>query len=372
MTNKKLAARVCSVALAVVLCLGLSATAFAANGNGVTEASLTLDLQMDTNVTTPAATFSFEVSKVSLDGDETTEAKAAMPEIAINALKFETTDTGETPDSSNQKTVTKTVSNIVPAADQYGRAGIYTYHINERANTYTAQTGETMTYSAAEYQLVIYVKNDGNAADANKLSIRGVNVYVKDASGNYNTKSADGIKFVNQFKKNSGLTISKAVAGDMGDKTKQFSFNLNLTKQAALEPVGATYTGTITRATGSTETETEVVLGTDATFTLADGETLTFDNLPVGTTYTISEADYASEYAKTIDAISNSTAVNGYTDGGELVVGEGDNSVAYTNTKEGNVPTGIIVNNLPFILLILVALCGFAGYIVFKRKKYSN
>lgn len=376
MTKKRFAVRLLSAILVLALCLGLSTTAFAADVSG--EAALSVELQMDTNVTTPAVSFTYEISKVSLDGVETDEAKAAMPAILDQTIEFTAADSGTTPVGSNLKTVTKTTANIVPAADQFSHAGVYKYHIKEKSNTYTEQAGETLVCSLAEYDMSVYVENDEDPANAGMLSVKYiVTQYTKDENGAEKTDKSP-VQFANKFSKNGGkddpngakaLKISKAVEGSMGDKSSRFDFTLTLNKLSALEAAGTSYTGTIHRADG-TATETVTLSAAGASFKLADGEYLEFDSVPVGTVYSVSETQKNSDgYTTTVETLSNGAASEAESD---ILVGEKANSVQYTNTKDGNVPTGIIVNNLPFILLILVALCGFAGYIVFRRRKYGN
>lgn len=381
MTKKKHAAKYvpAALALALMLCLGMCVTALADTGEGVTQAAITKNLQMDAAVTTPEASFTFTVEKVSLDGDTTDAEKAKMPEIGPQTVTFSSADTA-TPAAGNRlKEVKKQTGNIIPSADEFPHAGVYKYTVKENQSGYTAADGTTMTYSQAEFTMEIYVKNGDSG-----LEIGGVYVnYVKGDDGADKDEKVDPTpgtdpnvsawQFVNQFKKTSTLTISKTVAGAMGDKTKQFDFTLTRGEKSALEANDASYKGKITRADGS---ETEVTLtGTNtANFTLADNESLTI-TLPVGTTCTVGEAAATDTgYNTTATVTSNGVEETGEINTASISVltGEGKNSVAYTNTKNGTVPTGIIVDNLPFIILILAALCGFAGYIALKRRGYRS
>lgn len=380
MTKKKHAAKYvpAALALALMLCLGMCVTALADTGDEVTTAAITKNLQMDAAVNTPDATFTFTVEKVSLDGAETEVEKAKMPAIANQTVRFSSADTGTTAAGNRLKEVKKQTENIIPEIGEFPHAGVYKYTVKENRSGYTAAEGTTMTYSQAEFTMEIYVKNGDSG-----LEIGGVYVnYVKGDDGNAKTGKVDPTpanqawQFVNQFSKTSTLTISKTVAGAMGDKTKQFDFTLERGEKSALEADDASYNGTITRADGSSAaTETTVTLTgtTVANFTLADNESLTI-TLPVGTTCTVGEdEDTATGYDTTVAAKSNGTEIaNADPAGISVLTGEGENSVAYTNTKEGRVPTGIIVDNLPFIILILAALCGFAGYIALKRRGYRS
>ena len=60
------------------------------------------------------------------------------------------------------------------------------------------------------------------------------------------------------------------------------------------------------------------------------------------------------------------------TDGKNNLVGEAENKVTFTNTHKGVVPTGILMNNLPFILLVAVAIVAFVSLAVIKRRRTSG
>ncbi len=356
--------------LALVLCFSLSAPAFANAAAGVTQAQITKNLQMDTAVTTPAVSFSFTVEKMSLDDVTTDEAKAEMPAITIPPITYSAGDTATPAAGSRLEEVKKDTGNFIPTIEKYPHAGVYKYTIKETAGS---ETG--MTYSQAEYILEIFVENnpdyDPNTAGSQALVFGGIVSKAKNDDGTTATGKfdLDGDWFVNKFSKTSSLTISKTVDGAMGDKTKKFDFTLTLNTLSALETGAPSYTGTITRADDTTE-EVAWTKGTDLKFTLADGEKLEFNNLPVGTVFSVSETSYTADgYTTTVSSVTNGGAGTAEQN---LVIGEGANSVAYTNTKNGSVPTGIVVDNLPFILLIVVALGGLVGYVVMKRRKHRD
>ena len=73
------------------------------------------------------------------------------------------------------------------------------------------------------------------------------------------------------------LTVSKTVTGEMGDKTRDFTFTITLTG-ADDTPVSGTYSG-VTFTNGT------------ATVSLGDGDSLVLENLPLGSRYTVQETD---------------------------------------------------------------------------------
>ena len=159
----------------------------------------------------------------------------------------------------------------------------------------------------------------------------------------------------------------------MADKTKNFKFTINFTKAPTCEDNYFT--------SGSKIYE----YGKDYTFELADGESLTFGSIPAGTRYSVTEEGAADGYTPKVTVVENggeaksasageteslsSTAVN---DGDLNLAGDKTNTVTFTNTYEDVVVTGVQVDNLPFVLMILTAVGGFAGYVVLRRHKMAD
>lgn len=381
MTKKKLAARILCAALALVMCLGLTVTASAQEGETpVTEAIITKILEMDKNVTTPTETFSFMAAKVSVDGKTDSADLETMPDIAAAGLAVNADSEYDIDEELGVKTVTVQTGNLLPDANLFPHAGVYVYRITE-----TPGSNMDITYSNASYDLKIYVVN----AEGGGLMIGGVEVYNEDdekvtppAPGPGETAKAN-MMFTNKYIPSGGnpddpdakaLTVTNQVTGNLGDKTREFNYTLTITKLPVLVDQTKTYMGTITNADGTTET-VELRLNEPAQFTLADGEYLEFDDLPVGTVYTFT-MEFDPTYKMTMAVMSGSVAEPlitvdelGEATKSDVLIGEGVNSVKTIYHKESTVPGGVVLNNLPFILLILVALCGFTGYIAYNRNK---
>ena len=57
----------------------------------------------------------------------------------------------------------------------------------------------------------------------------------------------------------------------------------------------------------------------------------------------------------------------------DRLVGEGKDSAAdYTNTHDSVTPTGLHLNDLPFIAMIALAILGITGYIMIKSRKMKR
>jgi hypothetical protein len=161
--------------------------------------------------------------------------------------------------------------------------------------------------------------------------------------------------FVNTFSAGN-LVITKTVEGNLGDKTKEFDITVTLNKPAEknIDTVKVVYDG------GKYEDVPVTFTGNTAVLDLQikHGDTITIANLPYGVTYTVDEDDYSSE---------------GYVATGEvlepLAIGA-VNDVVLLNTNETLVPTGINLDNLPYILILGAATLGLVGFTM--KKRFNN
>ena len=382
---KRVFSGIMTAALALTLCMGTAVPVSAGSGTEASpaKATITKKFQYARGISTPTATFTFAFTKVSEDGAAPSNN---MPDIDNKAVGYTAADSGTT--VANLTTVTKETNDILEGLT-WPHAGEYVYSIVENESGYTLGTGETLTYSQATYKLYVRVAN-GNSGlyVANVMAERVVDdngdtvspgEKVNPEPGN---GAGNGLAFTNVFTKRGGgtdidsLTISNTVDGTYGDRTKQFNFSLTLTNA----PTSSTtsYTGTITKADSTTSTVT-VTPGTSQTFTLAHGEKLIFSDLPAGTTYILSQTG-ATGYKPSYSVIENggtpsaASAAN-FGDGlatGSRLVGENVNSADFTNTYNTITDTGILVNNLPFIVLIGVSLLALGAVVVSRKRKMGR
>jgi len=131
---------------------------------------------------------------------------------------------------------------------------------------------------------------------------------------------------------------------------------------------------------------------TDFTFSLKANQTIAFFEMYVGTNYTITELsptnyvpaaeikyyDKKSVYRTFSDSAgmsANLAAVNDKdgTDPSLFFIGEPElNTVKFTNTRDSVTPTGLNINDLPFIGMIVLAIAGVTGYVGYKLFKNSR
>ena len=147
------------------------------------------------------------------------------------------------------------------------------------------------------------------------------------------------------------LTISKTVAGDYGDKGREFAFTIKLTKD------GSDVSGQFTMTKGEEDSEVTFDNGT-ATVTLKHDESVVIKDLPLGADYTVEEtAESRSGYTVTYNG-TNDKATGKLTKSATVAVVNtmGDISSTGGNSSHGSaVKLGVIGGLAVLITLALVA-----------------
>ena len=316
-----------SIGLAAMLAFGLATTSFAEEARDVTtptDGIVTIHKVYkleNADTTSPAETFTLvQDGKGRVTNGDATEAPALG---TITGATYE----------EGAATVSGTTGDITVALPEYTNVGVYEYTLKE-------VDGETagVTYYDKDIKLVVTVVNDNNG----KLRIAAVHTE--------STGEAKSDNFPNTYKAGE-LDVSKTVTGNLGDKNKYFEFKVTLTGEE-----GKTYRDSYAVTGGSnTENPSTIKIGEETTFLLKHGETIHIENLPYGVTYTVTE-----------------TAAEGYTtektgDTGEI--NAADQAAKFTNTKEGSIDTGVVLNNMPYILVLAVLAAGVAVFIIRKRRE---
>lgn len=261
--------------------------------------------------------------------------------------------------------VTKKTEDILSGV-VFPHAGEFTYKLTEIAGS-TELEGGIMTYDTTAWTLSVYVKNSENG----KTEISNITVSKEG-------KKQEKIAFDNKFEKTTSLTVEKQIEGAFADRTKKFEFTIQFQKSPTLDSNKKSFT---------TSDNREYEYGKEHTFKLGDDEKIVFDNLPAGTTYEVIEKGAKDKYVPSVkveengnppveagltreteDQLLSSTAVHK----GEKMnlAGEKKNYVVFTNTldKEDVPITGVMLNEMPYILLMGAAAVGLGVYFVIKRR----
>ena len=363
--------RFLSILLAVMMVASLgSFVAFAADGAatlyGLGDAAMTKDLEVADGIDISAVktfTFSFTFDADKSTGYDATADASKMPEIAAQTINV-------TAESGGHAYGNKALDAIFPAATAYPHAGVYAYTvkettaaINETANGVT----KTLTVDADEYTVRLYITNgtDGLVYSGVTVEKGGekVDPTIKDS------EKTSGFNFENTYKEElvpeNGVvfTVEKTITGDYADKTKTFPITVELT-------IPSTATAAdVALKEGSTATLT----GTTATANLADGGKIEFAKLPAGTTFVVKEIQDAAYKSKVTGFVE--VKDQDYVEGDVEKAGEGPitaagKTVTIENNREEVIPTGVIINNLPYILLVVIA-GGALAFMALKKKAYK-
>lgn len=320
-----------SLALALVLILSLSTVAFAAEGDTTTD---------NTVEYTPTNSFDFSQIKKTYNSENS---------VVVNeTLKFTSTPSEDNPDggkanltvadlavtSLNPGTITVTVPSL-------SLAGEYNWTIRESAGTAAGVNYAT----DSEIHVVVLVEYDNeNAA----LKIFNTTSYI--------VKPEEGTKvdtFTNTFTSGK-FSVAKNVEGNMADRNEKFDITVTLNA-----PTGKTIDTPI--KVGSQVVEASAwengVYTTTLSLSHADGAT-TFDDIPVGVTYTVVESNHET---------AGYTYKSGEVTTATKITDSSNDAVVVINEKNATVDTGITMDSMPYILLLAVACMGLA--VLFTRKR---
>lgn len=155
--------------------------------------------------------------------------------------------------------------------------------------------------------------------------------------------------------RSSSLAIGKTVTGDFADSAKVFTFRLTLHLPEGLVSAAQGYQATLYDADGSaTATRYSFTPGTAGLFTLSHGQRIVLSNLPVGTTYDLTE-DGATGYAasaavKTLDkdgSVAAGAAAEGAAGAG-LTLAAADVDAARVAYAPSGEPNSVqVINRMP-------------------------
>lgn len=384
MSMKKLSKKMLAVVAAGAMTMGLAMPAFAAGaGEETTKVTKAYISKTYNTEVGKAMEFKFTATQNTADADVVKSEVACT----IPSISFIESETGTT------KKVSSSEIKFAPFTEE----GKYEYTVKEKESNpvINDSANEKLIMSKAEYKMDVYVvenpvgtfkvdqivvnktKNDKGADEGGKVDISGdqtkntfnfVNTYVQEAGTGTDPTTPDP-----DYKKNGALKVSKTInaQGETPSTTDSFSFTA---KFIFPEGTDATTLGGV-KGNGKDVTLTEGAY----TFTLKHEENMKFTGLPVGTKITVTEAG-AANYKGSARVVLNGgdakiVAAGKYhedltaVDGNKDKLGQNKNTVDVTNTYNHVPTTGIIMNTLPYVLMI--ALCGAAlfGFVAFKRRR---
>lgn len=168
------------------------------------------------------------------------------------------------------------------------------------------------------------------------------------------------------------LTISKTVTGMLGDQHRAFTFQI---VDKNNKPVTLSADNIVTSTEGLTEEDkTKVGLvgdGTDGKFTLVSGASITLKNLPSGE-YKVIEEDYSGEKYDTSWQIGTDGEVYEKDGTATVTIGTTEQTVHFTNHRTLEPDLGVLLDTLPYIVILAVVAGGVALLMLRKHRKEDD
>lgn len=379
MSIKTLSKKMLAIVAAGAMTLGLAmpTSVFAAEGGTTTmvkEAYISKTFNTEVG---KDETFSFKAEQVAGN-----TAKVTIPDISFSA-----SETGST---------TKRAQVTFP---KWPDAGKYEYTVTETAAdpAITDEAHQKMIMSQAEYTMDVYVTNGDKGLEISNIIVNKK----KDDKGETPTGTTgkvdisntdkNGFKFTNTYVQEAGtgtdptnpdptydkdgsLNVTKTINANGGtvDAEKDFDFTATFNFPKGTD---ATTLGGVKDANGHVITINEN--GT-CTFTLKANKNMKFTGVPVGTKINVTESATPNYKGSAVSVFNgqSQTKVEASKYNMALTVtntlGQKQNKVDVTNTYDYVPTTGIIMNTLPYVLMI--ALCGAAlmAFVAFKRRRLQK
>lgn len=160
------------------------------------------------------------------------------------------------------------------------------------------------------------------------------------------------------------LTVSKTVTGKLGDTNKAFTFTITKADGASANIIDANVE--ISEADSA-----KVEWLRNGKFTLKDGASITFKNLPSGE-YKIVEDDYTGEKYDTSWQIGTDGEVHEKNSTATVTIGTTEQTVHFTNHRTLEPDLGVLLDTLPYIVILAVVAGGVALLMLRKRRKEDD
>lgn len=351
-------------------------------------------LVMEENSSVPNGEFSFTIAPgTAVPATSTTmEIIAGVEGAAVRKAVFTNSDTTYSAIEQGDISVAplnagykyaKSIVTVDFSSCLFPEPGIYRYVITE--NNYAGDFSGAISMDSNPRYMDVYVTDDGNGV----LSVSGYVMHsTADAPSTNGTNGTSGAAIADKsdgFRNELGswdLYVGKKVTGNQGSRDKYFKLTITIsgltdgqkltidnTSNADATPVKNAATTYNTMSNPSS-----VTADTNGTATvevyLQNDQYVTVKGIPDHANYTVSEVaeDYKSvEGAGTIgsttfnDPVSETTGAT-----------EDDVHTGFTNTRDGVIPTGILLSATPWIIVGVVVIAGLAFFAIRSRRKYDE
>ena len=338
-------------------------------------------LVMDVDANVPNATFAFTVAPgTAIAATENRVAVlAGIGTPTIAEVTFAPTDstTAGLPSDTDTATAGQQYATQTAKVDFSGisftEPGIYRYIVTETATTNQGVTND----ESATRTLDVYVTDNDGALEVSSYVLHtgtdapaaGTDKGSADVSNTGDKLGDKSAGYTNTYD-TSNLTFSKTVSGNQASRDKYFAFTVTIRGAVA----GTVYDVDLTKADvnisanpndattciGNAVTQPQrltVPAGGTVTqvFYLQHGQEITIKGLAKGTEYAVTENP--EDYKQTAPDNASGTIVSE------------DVTAAFTNTRSGVIPTGVLLTVAPFATIMAVGAVGIIVMVGKKRKR---
>lgn len=423
--KKKLIALITVMLMVIMTVMPVSAASTYGDGVAAQNVEFNKILIVKQGDDIPDVSFSYDVSVPTAKIDASDTTLEVLPGVGTPTVGDVTySKTADTKDATSKvtgyDTITKTIT-VNFSGIKFNEPGVYRYYIIEDntnpipgvvydVDATSVTTGgdcyrtldvyvEDNTTTSLGLKVTGYVMYDGKIEDAptapasteNPASGTAITstVTVTDLKGDSQganritgaTKTDNIMNYFDAY----NVTISKTVEGNQGSKDKYFEFTFEVNglsagtkyivdiSNAEANPT-ATPATTVTVAANPTTVTADTSGKISQKFYLQHGQSIVIRGLARGTGYTVSEnkEDYKASIVATEDEVDNSVTIantgDSATDSGIV----GNTALAFTNTRDGIIPTGILLSATPWILIGVVVIAGLAFFAIRSRRKYDE
>ena len=243
------------------------------------------------------------------------------------------------------------------SAVKFPEPGRYRFKVTE---TIPSGLGiRTVSGTETTYYVDVYVENVNDTAGHSGLEVKDYRIM------NGSFTKVNSILFQNEWD-NYRVKVKKEVTGNQGDKAHAFQIYLGLTNFSSSRSVTVRWVSG-TPAAGTADNKVTAANpvtirgGTNSTnyvtLYLKDDDQVIVEGMTSGMNVTLTEPD------------PDGHTVTGTITTARSVVNINDQLLTVVNHKSGSIPTGIFINNWPYIAVVLIAL---AVCVVFIRRRKAR
>ena len=343
----------------------------------------------ESGVKTPAETFTFKFDGYSKNGKVALVTE--VPAIANKTVVYANTDTTDADATTPGKQVVKMTDDILQGVT-FTSAGQYTYTVTEVRGSTT-----DMTYSSASYLVSVFTKTTSTGTivvdsiqikqeknDDGTANTTGTKVAYNPGTDNNGT--GNNFVFNNKYDKKGGnnnpggntveeadkkgFVLQKKIVGTNPNLDERFTFKLKVEKPVGSHSADTSFKYYIVSGNNKGTEKTGTYGNTGVDIVLKHTDRVVFSSVLLGSKVSVEETGDGG-YTQGIGSNStlNGQAVASTADlkTGKVIGEDGDNVINFENTQQ--TPTGIFLNNLPFIVLALMAGMGIFFFVKNRREE---